>query len=153
MPEPVVVELEVIDVDHRHRDRRPAAERGLPRHLQLDVEAAPVGDAGQRVGATEDLELGVGQAQLLGPFGDLLLQRGVEGRVLHRDHELAGDDAYGVEPVLGERAAPEAVLEHQHRPGLPLGLHGQGQRGADVQPIEVRVLGGSIDQTLGKEPL
>ena len=69
-----------------------------------------------------------------------IVRGGVEGRVLHRDHELAGDDAYGVEPVLGERAAPQAVLEQEHCPGLTLGLHGQGEHGADVQPVEVRVL-------------
>ena len=58
MPVGVVVGLEVVEVEHRERDRVALALGALELARELLVEGAPVADAGQRVDAGQLLELG-----------------------------------------------------------------------------------------------
>src|SRR4029450_2324302 len=106
----VVVPLEMIYVDHGDTDRGRGGQSVPPGGFQCLVEAAPVGQAGERVGQAERLQLCIGHLQLPGPLRDLVLQVSVEQRVVQGDGKLTGDEPDGVEPYGGERAAaPRAV--------------------------------------------
>ena len=99
----VVVELEVIDIDHHQRHRLVDLAGAPPFLLELAVEAAAVGEPGQAVEARQLLEVLVGDAQFLLAFGELLrhvVERGgkrLELRdpgLLRRAHtEIAASDA------------------------------------------------------------
>ena len=58
--------------------------------------------------------------------GELVVELGV----VQRDGELPGDEHDGVEPVGGERAADEPVLQQQHRPQLAAAEDRHGQQRA-----------------------
>ena len=60
----IVEQLEVVDVDHQQRDRATELAGALPFGGEPRVEAAPVGEAGQRVARRELLQVAVGGAQL-----------------------------------------------------------------------------------------
>ena len=59
----VVVMLEMVDIGHQHRKRLARVRIGAPVVARLDIEMASVADAGQRIGAGQLFELGVGLAQ------------------------------------------------------------------------------------------
>src|SRR2546421_675495 len=112
----VVVPLEVVDIDHRDPDRGSRGEPGTPGRRQHVVEAAPVGQSGQRIGEAEGFELSVGRLKFPGSLGDRVLQTAVEQGVVQRDGELPGDEHDRVEPLPGEGAAAEPILHEEHRP-------------------------------------
>ena len=66
---------------------------------------------------------------------------GVQLGVVQGDGELAGDELDRVEPFGGERAADEAVLQHQHRLQRAAAEDRQGQQRAAAGVGEVRVAG------------
>ena len=77
----VVVELEVIDIDHHQRDRLVDLAGAPPFLLELAVEAAAVGEPGQAVEARQLLEVLVGDAQFFLALGELdrhIVERGGE---------------------------------------------------------------------------
>ena len=83
------------------------------------LQAAPVGQPGERVGERTAVP-GVGwPRELLGALGDLAFQRGVHQGVVEGDGELSGDEHDAVEPFGGEGAADEAVLQQQQGPQAP----------------------------------
>jgi hypothetical protein len=61
--EAVVQRLEAVEVDHQQAQRRGVAQCAVPLLVQRGVELAPVGQAGQGVGAGQGLQLGVGLVQ------------------------------------------------------------------------------------------
>ena len=61
----VVVEFEMVDVEHHHRERAAVAPRARPFARKRDVERAPVGDRRERVGQREAFELFGAHAALL----------------------------------------------------------------------------------------
>ena len=67
----VVVQLEMIDIDHHQRDRLATFAGVLPFALELAVEAAAVGKAGQAVEARQLFEVLIGDAQFLLALGEL----------------------------------------------------------------------------------
>ena len=136
MAEGVVDALEVVDVDHRHRQRAAAPPRGGKRGVEVLVEPAAVGAAGQRVGARqrrqpfgfEPLHLRIvlrafqvePHLQRVQRAGRSLVEQppvgGVEGLVVvQRLRELA---AQLVQPRQGQvrrRHMPAAAVLHQRQ--------------------------------------
>src|SRR6202043_148598 len=101
MPVPVVEGLEAVDVEQDQRQRGAAAVAAPPLALELGVELAAIGDAGQAVdqrqgGALPDLlvQAGAGERSrhLLGDLGEegQLVVEGGEARALDvEDREVA----------------------------------------------------------------
>src|SRR5205814_171362 len=71
----VVELLEQIDVDQDQAEWQTAAARTQPFGTQDEIEAAPVGDAGERIVERQLLEARVRGAELVGLLRDALLQR------------------------------------------------------------------------------
>ena len=69
---------------------------------------------------------------------------GVQLGVVQRDGQLAGDQPDRVEPLRRERAAEEAVLEHQHGPERPTAQDRHDQQRAAVAIGQVRVAGEAV---------
>jgi hypothetical protein len=63
VPEGVVEALEVIDVDHRHRQRPPVAPAALDLGLERLHQVLAVRQAGEAVGDRQLVQLGVARAQ------------------------------------------------------------------------------------------
>ena len=78
----VVVALEVIDVDHQHRQRQPGAVAALHLQRQPLAEVAVVVEAGEAVGDRQLGEARVQRLELARALDDLLLQRRVQRRQL-----------------------------------------------------------------------
>ena len=69
---------------------------------------------------------------------------GVELGVVQGDGELAGDERDRVEPLGGERAAEESVLQQQHRPQRAAAEDRHGQQRAAAGVGEVGVAGEAV---------
>ena len=106
----------VASADQRVQLRRQLV--GIGRHRRLRrAQAQGEGDQ-SLLGAVVQVPLDAA-AGVVGGGDDPRARRGelgVELGVVEGDGELAGDELDGVEPVGGERAADEAVLQQQHRP-------------------------------------
>ena len=158
VPERVVDQLEVVEVDEQQRHRAVAPARAGDRGAQPDVELRAVGQARQRVVEGEPAQLGLGLLQpRLGELavGDVdhhaLGVRGPPGRVAHdrrplpepHDGAVGGDHpVLGVERgLLGVGAAlavehARAVLRVQ--PGGPQALVGDPGLGREAeQPLDL----------------
>ena len=61
---------------------------------------------------------------------------GIELGVVQGDGELAGDERDGVEPVGGERAAQQPVLQQQHRPQATAAEDGHREQRAAVRSVK-----------------
>ncbi len=98
VPERVVDELEVVEVDEQQRDRALAPPRARDRGAHARLELRAVGEPGQRVEEREPAQL------LLGPhvLGDVLAGQ-------HHDHAALGVGQRGRLP--GDAAAPPATRD------------------------------------------
>ena len=100
MPERVVDELEVVEVELEQRDAGARSRRARQRELELLLEERAVGEAGERV--------------VVGEIGDLLLGEQALGHVLAR-RQRAADRAVGIAQhgvVPGDRAQRAGPREH-----------------------------------------
>ncbi len=114
----VVVGLEVVHVDHQHRELAALVEAAEPFAAQAVFERAAVGDAGQGVFGHQFGELAVHLFQLAGAFGDAGFQPAVGGQVAvgALAHRPQGDR---------DRGAGERQQAQGHQPPLfvPARLH------------------------------
>jgi hypothetical protein len=117
----VVEALEVVDVDHRHRQRPPVAARAADQPGEPGQHVAAVEEAGERVLVQHRLEPAALADQLL------LERLGARGGADTGD-QLGGDDRLDQEV---KRAAAEAVLGVRDR-HLVVGDHHDGGRVAGV---------------------
>ena len=73
----IVVSLEMIDVDHQHRQGPTLVEAAIPLALQSIFQRAAIGHAGQRVFGGQFGELAVDRFELVGAFADARLELAV----------------------------------------------------------------------------
>jgi hypothetical protein len=105
----VVVLLEVVDVDHQHRQRPALVVAAVPLALQAVLQRAPVRHAGERVLGGEFGELAVDLLQLVRALADARLELAVGLDVALRApaHELLHQQRdYAEQAQAGRARAP-----------------------------------------------
>ncbi len=145
--EVIVVGLELIHIDHQHRQQVLMAARPLPFPLHGEIPVAAVGDAGQRVLQRQQrqalvglLQRPVGLRQLHGALADPLLQFTIEtlkrllgtltdqqlgehGRILLEDLALIGLERSTPQQVVGRNPADRGGAVPQRHHGVPAATH------------------------------
>jgi hypothetical protein len=108
--ETIVVDLEVVDIDHQHRDRAVGAVGQLPFLVEASVQCPAVRDAGQTILVCQKLEGGL----------RLLLHRDVAQRLHDRDER----PVVGVDRPRVDREIATAPADREDAPVL--GRQGAG---------------------------